>query len=82
MLYEDARRNVASLIGARDSREIIFTRNTTGRINLVDYSWGRANLQAGDVIILTEMEHHLQPGSMADACPGTPGTPGIYPCDR
>ena len=58
MLYEDARRNVAGFIGARDSREIIFTRNTTEAINLVAYSWGRANLQAGDVIILTEMEHH------------------------
>lgn len=58
MLYEDARRNVAGFIGARDAREIIFTRNTTEAINLVAYSWGRANLQAGDVIILTEMEHH------------------------
>jgi len=58
MLYEDARRNVAGFIGARDNREIIFTRNTTEAINLVAYSWGRANLQAGDVIILTEMEHH------------------------
>lgn len=58
MLYEDARRNVAGFIGARHAREIIFTRNTTEAINLVAYSWGRANLQAGDVIILTEMEHH------------------------
>jgi cysteine desulfurase/selenocysteine lyase len=37
---------------------VIFTRNTTESINLVAYSWGRANLKAGDVILLTEMEHH------------------------
>ena len=37
---------------------MIYTRNTTESINLVAYSWGRANLQAGDLVILTEMEHH------------------------
>ncbi len=56
--YEEARQKIAAFIGARHSRQIIFTRNTTESINLVAYSWGRANLQAGDVIILTEMEHH------------------------
>ena len=56
--YEEARQKIAAFIGARHSRHIIFTRNTTESINLVAYSWGRANLQAGDVIILTEMEHH------------------------
>ena len=56
--YEAARLKIARFINARTSREIIYTRNTTESINLLAYSWGRANLKAGDVIILTEMEHH------------------------
>lgn len=56
-LYEEARQKIAAFIGAR-AQEVIFTRNTTESINLVAYSWGRANLKAGDVVILTEMEHH------------------------
>jgi cysteine desulfurase/selenocysteine lyase len=55
---ERARQKVARFIGARSAREIIFTRNTTEAINLVANAWGRANLQAGDRIVLTEMEHH------------------------
>lgn len=57
-LYEGARDRIARFIGARKSREVIFTRNTTESINLVAYSWGRKNLKAGDLVILTEMEHH------------------------
>jgi cysteine desulfurase/selenocysteine lyase len=49
---------VADFIHAASSSEIIFTRNTTESINLVAYSWARANLKSGDMIILTEMEHH------------------------
>ena len=56
--YEATRKDVAQFIGAGSTREVIFTRNTTESINLVAQSWGRANLQAGDMIILTEMEHH------------------------
>ncbi len=56
--YEEARHKVARFIGATDDREIIFTRGTTEGINLVAYSWGRTNVGAGDVIIVTEMEHH------------------------
>ena len=56
--YESARDRIAAFIGAGSPREVIFTRNTTESINLVARTWGRANLQAGDVIILTEMEHH------------------------
>ncbi len=56
--YENARRKVARFIGAQSPREIIFTRNATEAINLVAYSWGRANLQSGDEILLTEIEHH------------------------
>ena len=57
-MYETARADVAAFIGAKSNRELIFTRNTTESINLVAYSWGRANLRTGDLIILTEMEHH------------------------
>jgi cysteine desulfurase / selenocysteine lyase len=56
--YEAARQRVAHFIGAAQAEQIIYTRNTTEAINLVAFSWGRANLQAEDVIILTEMEHH------------------------
>jgi cysteine desulfurase/selenocysteine lyase len=56
-LYEDARRTVASHLGA-DPREVIFVRNATEALNLVAYSWGRTNLSAGDRIVVTEMEHH------------------------
>jgi cysteine desulfurase/selenocysteine lyase len=56
--YESARQRVAEFIGSPSPRQVIFTRNTTESINLVAYTWGRANLKAGDVVILTEMEHH------------------------
>src|SRR4051794_17505139 len=56
--FEAARAKVAAFIGARESAELIFTRNATEAINLVAYSWGRANLAAGDVVVLSEMEHH------------------------
>jgi cysteine desulfurase/selenocysteine lyase len=56
--FEGARDRIAEFIGAPSPRQLIFTRNATEAINLVAYSWGRANLQAGDVILLTEMEHH------------------------
>jgi cysteine desulfurase/selenocysteine lyase len=56
--YEAARASVARFIGVPDPHEIVFTRNATEAINLVAYSWGRRNIGRGDVIVLTEMEHH------------------------
>jgi len=56
--YELARQRVAEFIGSPSPRQVIFTRNTTESINLLAYTWGRVNLKAGDVVILTEMEHH------------------------
>jgi cysteine desulfurase / selenocysteine lyase len=56
-LYEGARRTIARHLAAQ-AREVIFTRNVTGAINLVAASWGQANVGAGDRIVLTEMEHH------------------------
>lgn len=56
--YEKARVKIAGFINAASARQIIYTRNTTEAINLVAYSWGRANLKTNDLVILTEMEHH------------------------
>jgi cysteine desulfurase/selenocysteine lyase len=56
--YEQARSRTARFINAPSSKEVIFTRNATESINLVAQSWGRANLGAGDEILLTQMEHH------------------------
>ena len=56
--YEDAREKVRAFINAPGTESIIFTRNTTEAINLVAYSWGRANISEGDEILLTQMEHH------------------------
>jgi cysteine desulfurase / selenocysteine lyase len=56
--YEGARQKVAKFVNAADEREIIYTRNASEAINLVAYSWGLENLQAGDEIILSKMEHH------------------------
>jgi len=56
--YEKAREKVARFINARSPREVIFTRNATEAINLVMHSWGQNNVQRGDVILTTEMEHH------------------------
>jgi cysteine desulfurase/selenocysteine lyase len=57
-LFEAGRASVARFVGAADASEVVFTKNVTEAINLVAYSWGRANLAAGDVVVLTEMEHH------------------------
>jgi cysteine desulfurase/selenocysteine lyase len=56
--YELAREKVAHFIGAPSSRQVIFTKNATESINLVAQTWGRQNLKPGDVVVLTEMEHH------------------------
>ncbi len=56
--HEDARRRIADFIGASAARELVFTRNATESINLLANAWGRANLKPGDLVLLTEMEHH------------------------
>lgn len=56
--YEAARLKIARFIHAPDESLIIYVRNATEGFNLVAYSWGRQNIQAGDEILLTEMEHH------------------------
>ena len=56
--YEEARATVARFIGTPCAAECLFVRNATESLNLIAYSWGRTNLKRGDVIVLTEMEHH------------------------
>lgn len=56
--YEAARARVARFINAASPAEIVFTRGTTESVNLIAQSWATANLRRGDVILLTEMEHH------------------------
>jgi len=55
---EGARAKVARFIGAGAAREVVFTKNATEALNLVAKAWGRANLTAGDAVVLTELEHH------------------------
>ena len=56
--YEGAREKVRTLLNAPAAREIVFTRSATEAINLVAYAWGLDNLGAGDVVVITELEHH------------------------
>ena len=56
--YEAARHMVADFINAKSAREIVFVRNTTEAINLVAQTWGRRNVQEGDLIVVTTMDHH------------------------
>ncbi len=56
--YEGARARVARFARATQRAEIVFTKSTTEAVNLVAHSWGRSQLAAGDVVVLTQMEHH------------------------
>jgi cysteine desulfurase / selenocysteine lyase len=55
---EGSREKVRALVNAPDAREIIFVRNATEAINLVAYAWGMSNLGPGDIVIVSELEHH------------------------
>jgi cysteine desulfurase/selenocysteine lyase len=55
---EGSREKVRALINAPDAREVIFVRNATEAINLVAYAWGMSNLGPGDIVIVSELEHH------------------------
>jgi cysteine desulfurase / selenocysteine lyase len=56
--YETGRRKVAAFVNAPSEREVIFTRSATEGLNLVAYAWGLENLGPGDVVVVTELEHH------------------------
>ncbi|MEM6586524.1 MAG: cysteine desulfurase, partial [Pseudomonadota bacterium] len=80
LAYEAARRRIAGFIGGREE-ELVFTRGATEAINLVANTWGRANLKAGDRILLSQIEHHSNivpwqllaeaTGAEIDVCPLT-----------
>jgi cysteine desulfurase/selenocysteine lyase len=57
-MYEQARVKISKFINAPSAHQVIYTRNTSESINLVAYTWARATLKPGDLVILTEMEHH------------------------
>jgi cysteine desulfurase/selenocysteine lyase len=56
--YEGAREKVRAFVNAPSERELVFTRNVTAALNLVAYAWGLDNLGPGDLVVVTEMEHH------------------------
>jgi cysteine desulfurase / selenocysteine lyase len=56
--YEGARSKVAGFVNAKSPREIVFTRSATESLNLVVYAWGLSNLGPGDLVVVTELEHH------------------------
>lgn len=56
--FEGSRQKIRAFINAPDAREVIFTRNATEGLNLVAYAWGLSNLGPGDVVLVTELEHH------------------------
>lgn len=56
--FEGARAKVARFLGAADPNEVVFTKNVTEAVNLLAHSWGRSRLSEGDVVVLSEMEHH------------------------
>ncbi len=79
--YEGVRRKVRELIGAKEDREIIYTRGTTEGINLVVNSYGRAFLGAGDEIILSALEHHANIVPWQMLCQEKGCVIRVIPCD-
>jgi cysteine desulfurase/selenocysteine lyase len=80
--FEGARETVRRFIGAASTREVIFTRGTTESINLVAQSWGRANLQPGDEILITWMEHHANIVPWQMLCEQTGAVLKVVPIDE
>ena len=61
--YHAARERVARFLGATDADCLIFTRGTTESLNLVATAWGYANIREGDEIVVTALEHHVEPAT-------------------
>ncbi len=79
--FEAVRGKAAELIGARDPREIVFVRGTTEAINLVAQSYGRANVRAGDEILVSELEHHSNIVPWQMLCEEKGGSLRVLPID-
>jgi cysteine desulfurase / selenocysteine lyase len=78
-MYEEARVKIARFINAADSHEVIYTRGATESINLVAQSWGRANVKAGDEILVTYLEHHSNIVPWQMLCEATGATLKVVP---
>ena len=78
---EGAREKVRGFVNARSPREVIFTRGTTEAINLVANSWGRVNLGPGDIVVLTELEHHSNLVPWQETCRATGAELRFIPVD-
>jgi len=79
--YEGARAKVQRFLGARSHKEIVFVRGATEAINLVAQSWGRANIHAGDEILVTQLEHHSNIVPWQLLCEATGATLRAVPVD-
>ena len=80
--YEEARAKVARFVNAPSADECIFLRGTTEAINLVAFSWGRANLRAGDEILVSGLEHHSNIVPWQMACEATGAKLVVAPVDE
>ena len=67
--YETARGKVAGFVNAPSEREVIFTRSATEALNLVAYAWGLDNLGPGDLVVVTDLEHHSRAGASDHSSP-------------
>lgn len=81
-LMENVRNQVAGFLNARTPEEIVFVRGTTEGINLVANSWGRANIQSGDNIIISAMEHHANIVPWQMLCEQTGATLRVIPLNQ
>ncbi|OAT25471.1 SufS family cysteine desulfurase [Buttiauxella ferragutiae ATCC 51602] len=81
-LMENVRNQVSRFINAQSPEEIVFVRGTTEGINLVANSWGRANIQAGDNIIISTMEHHANIVPWQILCEHTGATLRVIPLNQ
>ncbi len=79
--YEGARARIAKYINAPDARQVVYTRGTTDAINLVAATFGRANVRAGDEIVLSTMEHHSNIVPWQMLCEATGARLRIIPID-
>ena len=80
--YENSRQTVANFINAKESAEVIFTRNTTESLNLVAYSYGKSVLKEGDEVCITIMEHHSNIVPWQIVCKETGAKLVFMECDK
>lgn len=79
--FEQARETVREFINARETREIVFTRNATESINLVAATWGMQNVKAGDEVLISQAEHHANLVPWQHLCEVTGAKLVVFPVD-